>query len=584
MRVRPLSKEAHLNLIRVSRRQAPASMWIKGARVLNVYTKEWQNVHVVTSGDRIAYVGEKEPAVDGQTDILDASGHYLVPGYMEPHAHPFQWYNPYTLADFALKRGTTSLVSDTLMLMDLPYEQVAAIMESLSSHPVKQFFWARLDPQTGKEHPQFTREGLSRMLEHPLVLQGGELTYWQGVLAEDETLLFGLKHARDLGKRIEGHHPGASVETLNAAAAAGITACHEGITAEDLQHRLRLGMYATLRHSSIRPDLPDLVRGWKRLGLPWSPRMMLTSDGSTPPMHRDGLMDGTLRVAIEAGMPPEEAFVMATLNPAVYYGLDAELGGIAPGRIADLLLLSKPSEPTPILVIANGQRAARDNRLLVPTVQPDWDACAFQPIDKLETPAKESWFRLRQDGGQVPVLHMQNAVITRLELETLPVDEDGYISIAHDPQLAFITSIDRAGRRRTQAVLRGFGSHLEGLASTYTASGDWLVIGRDPQAMARALERVRTIGGGVVLIDGGKVDCECPLPLAGKFSPAPMEEVISMAEALTQRLREKGYAHLDPLYSLLFFTATHLPYARLTENGIVDVKTGKILVDALPLT
>ena len=583
MRVRPLSSEDHVNLMRVSRRLAPASLWIQGANVFNVYTKEWMQVHVVTSGERIAYVGEKEPLVDEHTEIIDASEKYLVPGYIEPHAHPFQWYNPYTLADFALKHGTTTLVSDSLMLMNLPFEQVKEIMESLADHPVKQFFWARLDPQTGKEHPQFTKEGLARMLEHPLVVQGGELTSWSGVLSEDEKVLFGLKHALDLGKRMEGHHPGASVETLNIASAAGITACHEGITAEDLLSRLRLGMYATLRHSSIRPDLPDLVKGWLELGQPWSGRMMLTSDGSTPPMHRNGLMDGTIRVAIEAGMPPEEAYVMASLNPAVYYGMDGEIGGIAPGRLADLLVLSDKYEPTPELVIANGKCAAKNDTLLIPTIQARWDKIQFPPVDDFEKQTSADWFHLRPEAGQTPVLHMLNAVITRLEMAELPIDENGYVSIEHDPELAYIASIDPAGGRRTQAVLHGYGSDLEGLASSYTASEDWIVIGRDPEAMKRALDRMRAIGGGVVFIDGGEIVCECPLPLAGRFSDAPMEEVIEMAEELTQKLRQKGHAHLDPLYSILFFTATHLPYARLTSEGIIDVKSGKLLVPSLPL-
>ncbi|QRG68239.1 adenine deaminase C-terminal domain-containing protein [Brevibacillus choshinensis] len=583
MRVRPLSSEEHLHLIRVSRRLAPASMWIIGAQVLNVYTKSWQNVHVVTAGERIAYVGEKEPMVDEQTEVVDATGQFLVPGYFEPHAHPFQWYNPYSLADFALQRGTTALVSDTLMLMNLPFEQIDAIMGSLEAHPVKQYFWGRLDPQTGKAHPQFTKEGLARMLEHPLVMQGGELTDWPGVLAEDETLLFGLKHTRDLGKRMEGHHPGASAETLNAAAAAGITACHEGITAQDLLQRLQLGMYATLRHSSIRPDLPELVKGWLELGHPWSPRMMLTSDGSTPPMHRSGLMDGTIRVAIEAGMPPEEAYVMASLNPAVYYGLDAEIGGIAPGRIADMLLLSAKEDPTPVVVFANGRRAAQNGELLIATVEPRWEEYAFPAVDVLKGRARAEWFRLRPIEGKAPVLNMMNAVITRLDMEELPVDEQGYVTLQDDPELALIASVDPAGQRRSLAVLRGYGKDLHGLASTYTASGEWVVIGRDPEAMVQALERVREIGGGVALIDEGAIACECPLPLAGKFSAAPMDAVISMAEALIHKIREKGHVHLDPLYSILFFTATHLPYARLTADGIIDVKTGRIVLPSLPL-
>lgn len=584
MRVRAISDHDYLNMIRVSRRQAPASLWIKGASVLNVYTKEWQAYHVAVAGERIAYVGEQEPLVDEQTVIIDAAGQYLVPGYVEPHAHPFQWYNPYTLADFALQTGTTGMVSDSLMLMHLPFSETAAIMESLTVHPVKQFFWGRLDPQTGKSHPAFTKEGLARMLAHPRVIQGGELTNWGGVLREDETLLFGLKHTRDLGKKMEGHHPGASYETLNIAAAAGVTACHEAISAADLLARIRLGLYATLRHSSIRPDLPELVKGWVELGLPWSPRMMLTSDGSTPPMHRDGFMNNTIRVAIEAGMPPEEAYVMATLNPAVYYGLDAEIGGIAPGKIADMLLLSAKDQPTPRVVIANGQRAAENGSLLVPTVQPVWEEAALRLIDPLKKRAQPDWFRLRPDEeGKAPVLQMLNAVITRLSHEEMPVDQDGYISLEHDPQLALIATIDAASGKCTLAVLRGFGEHLEGLASTYSASGDWIVIGRDPEAMVQALERIREIGGGVVLVDGGKITCECPLPLAGKFTAAPMEEVISMAERLVNQLRSKGHVHLDPIYSILFFTATHLPYARLTARGIVDIKSGQIVVPSVPL-
>lgn len=582
MRVRPVTERDFQQLLRTARRQAPASMWIKGGHVLNVYTKEWQQVHVVTAGERIAYVGEKEPVVDETTDILDATGYYLVPGYIEPHAHPFQWYNPVTLADFALKTGTTTMVSDTLMLRGaLPYEQVSEIMEKLGDHPVKMYFWARLDPQNRgmARHAAYSKQGLAEMMAHPLVIQGGELTDWQGVLTEDETILFGLKHIRDLGKRMEGHHPGASAETLNIAAAAGITACHESITADDVIQRLRLGMYATLRHSSIRPDLPELVGGLIEQGAAWSPRMMLTSDGSTPPMHRHGFTDYTIRVAIEAGMPPIEAYVMATLNPAVYYGLDAEIGGIAPGRIADLLCLSRPEEPTPQLVIANGKRAAENGQLQAPTIEINWRNYDFPRIDRmLDVPIHSNWFRIPHEGKAVPVLRMVNAVISRLEWEELPVDDYGYVSMEHDSELAVLVSIDPRGKRLTQAVVRGYAKELEGLASTYTASADWLAIGRNPQMMAEALQHVIRLGGGIAIAENGKISYEMPLPLGGKLTTQPMDEVIEKAEEFVERMRRKGHDHLDPIYSLLFFTATHLPFVRLTSEGLYDVKLGKVIL------
>lgn len=582
MRVRSIDEAAHRKLLRVARREEPADMWIRGAKVLHVYTKEWREVHIAVSGERIAYVGEKEPVTCEGTTIVEADGKYAVPGYIEPHAHPFQWYNPFTMADFALARGTTTLISDSLMLMTLPFAQVADIMEKLAEHPVKQFFWARLDPQMRRTmaSPPFDREGIDRMLEHPRVIQGGELTDWQGVLAEDETLLYGIKRALDVGKRMEGHHPGASVQTLNAAAALGITACHESITAEDVLERLRVGMYATLRHSSIRPDLPTLVQGLLEAGIPWSSRMMLTSDGSTPPMYRHGLMDYTIRVAIEAGMPPVEAYVMASLNPAVYYGIDSEVGGIAPGRLADILLLTQPGEPTPEAVIANGQLSGKDGKLLVPTVQPVWTDYDFPSVSRemKEMQVKTEWFRMKDKGVPVPVICMLNAVITKMEQASLPVDTQGYVSLENDPELALLCLINPVQKRLTRAVVRGYGRDLEGLASTYTASSDWLVIGRCAQSMAQALQRVMEMDGGVAMYEKGKAVLECPLPLGGKFSPAPMEEVIDMAERFTGLIREKGHEHLDPLYSLLFFTATHLPYVRITAEGIVEVKSGKILV------
>ncbi|USG66413.1 amidohydrolase family protein [Brevibacillus ruminantium] len=580
MRIRPIGEADYLKLLRVARREEAADMWIKGAKVLHVYTKEWREVHIAVSGERIAYVGEKEPVIGHHTEVIEAAGSYAVPGYIEPHAHPFQWYNPFTLADFALERGTTTLISDSLMLMSLPFEQVAALMEKVAKHPVKQYFWGRLDPQMRRTEAAapFDREGLNRMLEHPRVIQGGELTDWQGVLKEDETLLYGIKRTLDLGKRMEGHHPGASEQTLNIAAAAGITACHESMTAQEVLRRLRLGMYATLRHSSIRPDLPILVQGLIEAGIPWSPRMMLTSDGSTPPMYRQGLMDGTIRVAIEAGMPPEEAYVMATLNPAVYYGIDSEVGGIAPGRLADLLLLATPEEPTPHTVIANGQLSAKGGSLLVATEKPEWSDYHFPPVTDHRVKVDEAWFSIEAKSEKIPVIQMLNAVITKLEYEDLPVDDNGHVSLVEDPELAFICLINLQKNRMTQAVVRGYGKHIEGLASTYTASDDWLVLGRNAQAMAQALQRVLELGGGVVACEQGKIVCECPLPLAGRFSPAPMSEVMEMAEGLTRWILSKGYPHLDPLYSLLFFTATHLPYVRLSAEGIVEVKTGDILV------
>lgn len=580
LRLRTLSEEAYIRLIRTARRQHPATVWMANGQVLNVYTREWQQAHVVIAGERIAYVGEKEPLTDEGTIVLDASGYYLVPGYVEPHAHPFQWYTPESLAEHALRSGTTTLISDSLMLSALlPLDDVERLMDELAEHPVKQLFWARLDSQTYQPAGEaFTKEGIARMIRHPRVIQGGELTRWGGVLQEEATLLDGLKRVRDAGKRLEGHLPGASLDTLNAGAAAGITACHESTSWEDVLNRLRLGYYAALRHSSIRPDLPELVAGLRRLGIPWSSRLLLTSDGATPPMLRHGLMNETIRVAIEAGIPPIDAYIMATLNPAVYYGLDAEIGGIAPGRIADILFLADPQSPTPELVVANGAVAAEKGQLTMELPGIAWERCKF-PCRGSKLPAiNPDWFALpARPGVEVPVLQMNNAVITTLATEQLSGDEHGNIPWREDPGLACMAFIDEEKGTLTRALVRGFGQDIEGLATSFTAESGWLVLGRNPHAMAQALSCAIELGGGIALVDAGQVVYKFALPLGGVMSPLPMAEIVGAAEEFVRMMRAKGHPHLDPIYSLLFFTAAHLPHVRFSGDGLYEVKQARVI-------
>ncbi|UFJ41018.1 amidohydrolase family protein [Brevibacillus humidisoli] len=583
MRVREVTKEAHLQLVRTAKQQQPATMWIKGGRILDVYLRRWREANIVIAGERIAYVGEKEPLVDDQTEVIEAAGYHVVPGYIEPHAHPFQWYNPHTLSDYALRTGTTTVIADTLTLYRLlPFEQVSEIMQRLAAHPVKYFFWARLDPQN--KSPQlrdlFRMERLQQMIDHPQVIQGGELTDWHGVLYEDEQLLYGLRHVRDVGKRMEGHHPGASDHTLNIAAAAGVTACHESITAAEVINRLQLGYYVALRHSSIRPDLPELIKGLIEQGITYSPRLMLTSDGSTPPMMRAGFTDSLIRLAIEAGLAPEDAYAMATLNPAAYYGLDAEIGGIAPGRLADILLLATPEDPTPEVVVADGRRWSERKQLLRPLPSLNWQEYSFPTPAAAEMPIVPELFSIRRSERAVPVINMRNAVITESEQTALTYDADGML-LLEDPELALLVLIDPIGKKVTQAVVRGYGREIEAIASTYTISSDWIVIGRHPQSMAAALRRVLEMGGGVAMVEQGETVYEMALPIGGLMTDAPMEEVIRKAESFVQLMKEKEHSHIDPIYSLLFFTATHLPFIRVTSDGVYDVKRGCILTSSV---
>nr|WP_206763649.1 adenine deaminase C-terminal domain-containing protein [Brevibacillus laterosporus] len=572
-------------MIRTAKGLEAASVWITGGTILDVYTKSWRKADIVLAGERIAYVGEKVPLVNEDTICINAKDKYIVPGYIEPHAHPFQWYNPFTLADYALQTGTTTMISDSLFFFQLlPYDKLSSLFGEINKHPMKQFFWARLDSQTLPD-PEgvFQRERIKELLDHPLVIQAGELTDWRGILDEREELLEGMRYALDLGKRIEGHHPGASYQTLALAAAHGVGACHESMKAEELLHRLQVGMYATLRHSSIRPDLPKLITEWLELDLPWSPRMMLTSDGATAPMLRNGVMDYTIRVAIESGMPIEEAYVMATLNPATYYGMDTEIGGIAPGRLADILLLTEKNNPTPETVIANGLIIVQEGQVVakVPKSQMS-DYVSGSLI--MEEMVSDQWF-LFPDKTQalsldtLPVICMINAVISKLDETTVIHDWEELIQIP-DAMLAVL--IDPKTKQLTKAILRGFAVELEALATSFHASTEFLVLGRNPQSMKAALQEIMASKGGVAIIEKGEVLFHIPLPIGGKMTDESMEIVMEKSERFTTLMKERGYRFDDPIYSLLFFTATHLPFVRFTKAGIYEVKTGSLIYPATP--
>ncbi|MFD0770817.1 adenine deaminase C-terminal domain-containing protein [Bacillus sp. CGMCC 1.60114] len=571
--MRAIERDTLWKLIEVSRGKHPATVWITGGIVFNVYTGELERKDIVLYEDRIAYVGIREPQVDEKTQIIDASSFTLVPGYIEPHAHPYQYYNPTSFGEFALSLGTTTLVNDNLIFyLNTGQENLEYLMDYSSHLPVKNYWWARMDPQSN--HPdmlaKFTTERLVSLLSHKRVIQAGELTAWPAALTGDETILEGIAEARRLGKRIEGHNPGASSETLNALAALGVTACHEAINGEEVIRRLRLGMYATLRHSSIRPDLPGLIRDLQELEFDFSSasRLMLTTDGSMPPFLQHGLMDYLIKISLDNGVPFHAAYRMATLNPATYYGLDQEIGGIAPGRVADILFLEDISKPSPVKVIANGQ-------LLKPFPLCDWRQLQFEPMH-IEWRVQPEWLDMNAENSEVPVIEMLNAVITKSSLEALPLKQ-GIIELEARKGYCYVSLIDQKGKWVTNGILKGFADHLDAVATTYTASQDIVVIGQNKEIMVKAVNQLLDQGGGTILMEGEETLFNLELPLGGKMSKLPMHELILKTMGLVQLLKERGHQHIDPLYTLFFLTSIHLPAVRLTAEGVYSIKENAVV-------
>lgn len=571
-------KNKHLRMhVSILDGKASPTILLKNALYLNQTFRKWLRANIWIYEDRIIYVGENLPAQLDNCEIIDCTNEILVPGYIEPHAHPFQLYNPLTLAAYASQFGTTTLINDNMaLILHLNKTKAFSLLKDLRSIPTTMFWWSRFDSQTEilNEEEIFSHSNVKSWLEHDAVLQGGELTGWPKLLDGDDMMLHWIQEAKRMRKQIEGHFPGASEKTLAKMMLLGADSDHEAMTGEEVYNRLMQGYMVSLRHSSIRPDLPNILDDMKRMGIDAYDRLMLNTDGASSTFYEQGVTDMTIRIAIEKGVPVIDAYNMATVNIARYYKIEHLHGTIATGRVANINFLTSIEDPTPKSVLAKGKWVKRDGNPILDAYPPiTWDEYGLKPLEV-------DW-DLTLDDLQFSMpfgIKMENAVITKPY--SISIDASGdELSSNHDE--CYFTLMDRNGKWRINTLLKGFANNLSALASSYSNTGDIILIGKNKQDMLHAFNRIKELGGGIVMVENSHVVCELPLTLHGIMSNVPIEELICQEKQLLIELRERGYGFSDPIYSLAFFSATHLPYIRITPQGMYDVMNKTVLFPSI---
>ncbi|PBB04753.1 adenine deaminase C-terminal domain-containing protein [Salimicrobium humidisoli] len=550
---------------------------LKHITYLNVFLKQWMTGNIWIFEDRIVYVGtEMPPNLEG-TEIIEGDGDYAVPGYIEPHAHPFQLYNPQSLAEYAAWTGTTTVINDNLMWLFLTDKKKAfSLLEECMKLPVSMFWWGRFDFQTTlrEEKQEKLEEQLPEWFTHDAVVQGGELTAWPELLyGKDDQILHWMQEVRKARKRVEGHLPGASENTLTKMKLLGLDGDHESMTADDVVKRVELGYETGVRHSSIRPDLPQIMEGLAGKDFRAFDRLMYTTDGSTPGFYKDGVIDNCIDIALKAGIPEIEAYLMATIYPARHFGLDERLGALAPGHIAHVNLLDSKDRPSPHSVLAKGEWVKKREKDVHTKVKLDWASAEIVPLSL-------DWsLDIEELQFSMPVgMDMVNDVIMK------PYAVESNTSVEQLPETtneAFLTLLDREGTWKVNTLLRGFTSSLGALSSSYSTTGDIILLGKSKEDMVLAFERMEEIGGGIVLVHDKKVVFEMPLAYGGMMSREPFEELMEQESVLKEKLCEYGYCFGDPVYTLFFLSSTHLPYVRITPRGLMDVKKKEVLFPAI---
>ncbi len=575
------NEEEHARLVETARGDRPADLFVRGGTIANVYSGEFYEGNVAVTAGRIAYVGEGERAAGPDTEIIDAKGMIVAPGYIEAHFHPWVLYNPASLVEGVLPLGTTTIVADNLFFfMQMGHEGFAKMAGDLRDLPLQYLWMVRLTSQATfpGEEEMFALDNVEPLLRRDDVLGTAEVTRWPALAAGDPALISSIRKAKSLGKIVDGHTGGASESRLQPVAAAGIDADHEAITKEEVLNRLRLGIWTMLRNSSLRPDLPELLRSITENGIS-TQRLIMTTDGPSPEfLAEHGLVDGMLRVAVDNGVVPMQALQMVTINPATLFRIDGQVGGIGIGRRADLLLLPDLKSFRPETVISRGRVVAERGELRVPLPDVEWDSYGsrpyFDPDLDLGDPAL---YPQERSQAEVPVIHLRSAVITERKDARVRSEND---LVVPDEGALHAALIDREGAWISRAFVSGFAPKLDGFASTYNTTTHLLVLGKRPKSIARAALRVRELEGGIVVVEGDKVTFETALPVAGMMSGLPFAEVVELNRRLSAAVAKAGYEHHDILYTLLFLTCDFLPALRLTPLGLLDVKSSETLAAA----
>ncbi|MDA2422384.1 amidohydrolase family protein [Bacillus cereus] len=551
---------------------------LKNATYLNSYMREWMTANIWIYNDRIVYVGEQLPEQLTECEVVDCEGKYVVAGYIEPHAHPYQLYNPETLANHAMQFGTTTFINDNLTLFfTLQREEAFRLLDEFEKIPASMYWWCRFDGQTELQNGEtlFNREEIIEWLKHKAVLQGGELTAWPKLLHGDDEMLTWMQETKRLQKKVEGHFPGASETTLAKLKLLGTDCDHEAMTGQEAFTRLMQGYTVSLRNSSIRPDLEVLLKELLELGVKQFDRFFFTTDGSHPSFYENGMTNVMISTAIKQGVPVIDAYDMASYNIARYYNMEHVHGSIATGRIANINILESKENPVPISVLAKGKWVKRDGVNTHEALHIYWSKHKVTPLSLDWSIEKEDMIFPNKTG-----IHLLNNVITKPYTSEINIDCDE-LSTDHDE--CFLMMIARDGSWQVNIAVKGFAKELGGLASSYSGTGDIILIGKRKEDMLTAFRRVKELGGGMVIVENNEVLHEIALPLLGIMSNLKMRELIQEEKQMVKLLQERGYAYDDPAFTILFFSATHLPFIRVTPIGLYDVKSSKVVAPPVNL-
>lgn len=582
-RRRPLH-EVGRELAAVAQGQSAADLVVRNARLLNVNTGEiLEGIDVAVKSGRIAYVGAADHTLGEGTAVIDAGGRVLAPGFLDGHIHVES--SMVTVREYArvvVPHGTTGIFMDPHEIANvLGMEGVRLMVDDGRDVPMN--VWATM-PSCVPAVPGFEDAGAEfgpAEVAEAMTWEGiaglGELMNFPGVLMGSDHAHGEIEATLRAGKPVTGHYSMPDIDRgLNGYIASGVSSCHESTRKEDALARMRLGMYAMMREGSAWHDVKETIRSVTESRIDTRFAVLVSDDAHPDTLLSLGHLDHIVRRAIEEGVDPIRAIQMVTINTAQCFGKADEIGSIAPGKFADMVLLSDLSRVAVDVVIYNGTIVAEKGKMTVPIAPSSIPDFAKNSV-RLARPVTTEDLRIaapeRADSVTARVMEIIEAHVgTHARQVELPV-VDGHVPASVEKDVAKIAVFERHKATGTRGLgfVTGFGLRGGAVASTVAHDAhNLMVVGTNDADMVLAANTLVEAGGGMIAVRDGQVLALLPLPVAGLMSEDRASSVAVSVEALDRAWKDLGCQLHSPFMTMALLPLACLPELRLTNRGLVD--------------
>ncbi|HIW89977.1 MAG TPA: amidohydrolase family protein [Candidatus Ligilactobacillus excrementipullorum] len=563
---------------------------VKNAQYLNLFTGEEYPATIFIHHGFVVHVEDQdlEAGLDNVTEVVDAKGAYIVPGLIDAHVHiESSMLTPRNFAEAVIPTGTTTVVTDPHEAANVAGEEAVRYMHDAGLDlPMRQ--WINIPssvpavPGLEEAGAEFDASVIDRLAKLPNVIGLAEMMDYKGVeLGSDRTISM-IEAAERNGLYVQGHVPNEFGRNLSAYVVGGPTTDHETRTAAEAKSKLRSALYLDARESSMAKNIAEIWQGVK--DLPWRDRLALcTDDREAADLLTSGHLNHVVQQVIANGMPAIEAVRASSLHAAEELGV-TNLGAIAPGYVADFLLVRDLAEFKPEQVYFGGKLVAENGKMVAPIEPKPFEIETRNTVNIL--PLELEDFQLTAPNGQqngtvkinVPTYTDYNDSMTRLQVEELPV-KDGIVDISADPDLAYVITVNRYGKaNKTVGLIRHFGG-VEGAVGSTVAHDhhNMMIVYRFPAAAKRVYEALVECGGGISCSDETHLLKTLELPVFGLMTSKNAVETAQEGEAMKKVLQGIGLDTLNPLLRIVTLGLTVIPEFKYSDLGLVDVLASKLM-------